>query len=402
MSAELDPQGLPWGINLIHSPQDPAMEDALVDLYLRKRVERISASAFMALSPAVVRFAACGLRRAPDGSIERTNHIFAKLSRPEVARHFLSPPPAEMLRHLVSGGKVTAEQAELASRVSVAEDITVEADSGGHTDNRPLVSLFPVVSGLRDSLAQKFSYSRPVRVGAAGGLGTPASVAAAYSMGAAYVMTGSVNQSAVEAGTSDIARGMLAQAQIADVAMAPAADMFELGVKVQVLKRGTLFAARAGTLYEVYRSHESWEKVPPALQKQVQETMLRATFEEVWHECLSFWSKRDATQVTRAEKDPKHKMALVFRWYLGNATAWARNGVADRQLDYQLWCSPAMGAFNEWARSSFLAEPANRTVAQIGLNLLEGAACITRAQQLRAYGVAVTSQDFDFRPRPLS
>jgi PfaD family protein len=221
-------------------------------------------------------------------------------------------------------------------------------------------------------------------------------------MGAAYVMTGSVNQSAVEAGTSDIARGMLAQAQIADVAMAPAADMFELGVKVQVLKRGTLFAARAGTLYEVYRSHESWEKVPPALQKQVQETMLRATFEEVWHECLSFWSKRDATQLTRAEKDPKHEMALVFRWYLGNATAWARNGVADRQLDYQLWCSPAMGAFNEWARSSFLAEPANRTVAQIGLNLLEGAACITRAQQLRAYGVAVTSQDFDFRPRPLS
>ena len=31
---------------------------------------------------------------------------------------------------------------------------------------------------------------------------------------------------------------MLAQAEQADVAMAPAADMFEMGVKVQVLKRG--------------------------------------------------------------------------------------------------------------------------------------------------------------------
>jgi NAD(P)H-dependent flavin oxidoreductase YrpB (nitropropane dioxygenase family) len=41
----------------------------------------------------------------------------------------------------------------------------------------------------------------------------------------------------VEAGTSDTVRQMLAEAEQADVAMAPSADMFELGVKVQVLKR---------------------------------------------------------------------------------------------------------------------------------------------------------------------
>jgi len=95
-------------------------------------------------------------------------------------------------------------------------------------------------------------------------------------------------------------------------------------------------------------------------------------------------------------------MALVFRWYLGSANRWATAGDAARRLDYQIWCGPAMGAFNTWVSDSFLADPANRGVVQIGLNLLEGAAVITRAQQARTYGVAVPSSAFSFRPRPLS
>ena len=58
-------------------------------------------------------------------------------------------------------------------------------------------------------------------------------------------MTGSVNQSAIESGLSQVGKELLAQASMADVVMAPAADMFEMGVKVQVLQRGTMFSARA-------------------------------------------------------------------------------------------------------------------------------------------------------------
>jgi trans-AT polyketide synthase, acyltransferase and oxidoreductase domains len=39
-------------------------------------------------------------------------------------------------------------------------------------------------------------------IGLAGGMGTPFAVAAAFVMGADYVLTGSVNQACVEAGTS--------------------------------------------------------------------------------------------------------------------------------------------------------------------------------------------------------
>jgi len=95
-------------------------------------------------------------------------------------------------------------------------------------------------------------------------------------------------------------------------------------------------------------------------------------------------------------------MALVFRWYLGKSSRWAIEGDESRRLDYQIWCGPAMGAFNAWARGSFLEDPSRREAAQVALNLLEGAAAVTRAQQLRSYGAAVPAAAFDFRPRPLS
>ena len=60
-----------------------------------------------------------------------------------------------------------------------------------------------------------------------------------------------------------------------------------------------------------------------------------------------------------------------------------------------------MGAFNAWVQNSFLERAENRQVVQIAYNLLEGAAVVTRAQQLRSYGVAVPLAAFEFRPRPI-
>ncbi|MFT5852521.1 MAG: trans-AT polyketide synthase/acyltransferase/oxidoreductase domain-containing protein, partial [Colwellia sp.] len=43
-----------------------------------------------------------------------------------------------------------------------------------------------------------------------------------------------LNQACVEAGASEYTRKLLASVEMADVTMAPAADMFEMGVKLQV------------------------------------------------------------------------------------------------------------------------------------------------------------------------
>jgi PfaD family protein len=402
MRQALEAQGLPFGANLIHSVHEPALEMAIVQLFLDHGVRRVSASAFMNLTPAVVRYAATGLRQGPDGRIERTNHVFAKISRPEVARPFLSPAPPAMLDALVAQGLLTAEEARLAAHVPVAEDITVEADSGGHTDNRPLTSLFPTILDLASELSAHHGYHRPVRVGAGGGLGTPAGVAGAFALGAAYVITGSVNQSAVEAGTSPEAKRLLAVADLADVIMCPAGDMFELGVKVQVLKRGTMFATRAQKLYELYVAHDGLEALPAAERAKLERDVFQAPLEQIWTETQAYFARRDPSQNERAGRDPKHRMALVFRWYLGQSSRWAIDGIPHRKLDYQIWCGPAMGAFNQWVKGSFLEAPEQRTVVQIALNLLEGAAVVTRAQQLRSYGVPVPAAAFAYRPRPLA
>jgi PfaD family protein len=391
-----------WGVNLIHSPAEPAIEERVAELLLRHGVPRISASAYLDITPAVARCATVGLRLDRDGAVVRPVHIFAKVSRPETAVAFMSPVPPPILDELVRRGHLTAAEAALAARVPVATDVTVEADSGGHTDNRPLAVILPTVLALRDELTGRYGYQRPIRVGAAGGLGTPVAVAGAFALGAAYVLTGSVNQLAVESGVSDDARALLGQADLADVTMAPAADMFEMGVRVQVLRRGTMYAMRADRLYEMYRDHPSIEAIPGPTLAALERDVLHATVDEIWAETHAFWQRRDPAQLVRAERDPRHRMALTFRWYLGKSSRWAIEGDTTRRTDYQLWAGPAVGAFNRWTRGSFLAEPAERTVTQIALNLLEGAAVVTRAHQARTFGVPVPPEAFAFAPRRLA
>jgi len=180
--------------------------------------------------------------------------------------------------------------------------------------------------------------------------------------------------------------------------MAPAADMFEMGVKVQVLKRGTMFPMRAQKLYETYRDYAAIDLIPALEKAQLEKTIFRASLEEIWEQTKEFFIKRDPEQVTRAEKDPKHKMALVFRWYLGQSSRWANSGESTRVVDYQIWCGPAMGAFNEWVRGSFLEKPENRKAGIVALNLLHGA---TQLMQFRISSLLGLAKQGNPSPLPV-
>jgi PfaD family protein len=390
---------LPWGFNLIHSPYEPLLEEAVADLYVRRGVTRVSASAYMDLTLPLVRYRLHGIRSDASGAVVTPNRLVAKVSRIEVARKFLAPAPAKMLAELVARGDLSEEQARMAQSIPVAQDLTVEADSGGHTDNRPAIALLPTMLALRDRIQAEYDYAVPLRVGSAGGISTPHSVAAVFAMGADYVMTGSVNQACREAGTSDAVRQMLAQAEQADVTMAPAADMFEMGVRLQVLKRGTMFPMRAHRLYDLYRAHSGLEDISDDERKNLEDTIFRKPLEEIWNETRRFWDLRDVTQTERAERDPKHRMALVFRWYLGMSSRWANRGEPGREMDYQVWCGPAMGAFNEWVRDSHLDPCENRRAVTVAHNMLHGAAVITRAAALRSQGVELPAACVDVMPR---
>ncbi|MFC4128771.1 PfaD family polyunsaturated fatty acid/polyketide biosynthesis protein [Nocardia rhizosphaerae] len=396
LAAELG--GQPFACNLIHSPSEPALERAIVDACLRHGVRCVEASAFMDLTAEVVRYRAAGLTVDRHGGIERGHRVIAKVSRVEVADLFLRPAPVRLLRELVSAGAITAEQARLAEQVPMADDITAEADSGGHTDRRPLTVLLPELIAARD----RTTGAQRVRVGAAGGIGTPDAVAAAFGLGAAYVVTGSVNQAAREAAQCAATKSLLAKAEFADCAMSPSSDMFELGVQVQVLRRGTMFAARAQRLYDTYRAYDGLDALPAPLRAELERTLFRRPLDEVWGDCVRYFTERDPAQLAGAEQDPKAKMALVFRWYLGLSSGWSIRGEADRVADYQIWCGPAMGAFNTWAAGTHLAAPENRAVAEIAGQLMYGAAYLTRVAQLRTAGVRLPAACARYVPRPMA
>jgi len=381
------PEG-PYCFNLIHSPNEPALEDHVVDLYLKHRVTTIEASAYLRLTPALVRYRVAGLR-SDGNNVIANNKVIAKLSRREVATQFMQPAPARVLRQLIEQGKISAQQAALAEHVPMADDVTVEADSGGHTDNRPLVCLMPAMLALRDEIQAQQRYATPVRVGAAGGIGTPVAALGAFMMGAAYIVTGSINHACVEAGTSAHVKALLAQADMADVMMAPAADMFEMGVNLQVLKRGTLFPMRARKLYQLYQTYASLDDIPAAELAGLEKQVFQRRLDAVWDDCVTFFTERDPAQLERAAENPKRKMALVFRWYLGLATRWGITGEPGREMDYQIWCGPAMGAFNAWTRGTDLEAPEQRHAADVALRMLGEAAYLYRVQALRMQGVSL-------------
>ena len=228
-----------------------------------------------------------------------------------------------------------------------------------------------------------------MRVGAGGGIGCPASVLAAFQMGAAFVVTGSINQMSKQSGSSDIVRGQLSKATYSDITMAPAADMFDQGVQLQVLKKGTMFSARAKKLYELFVQYDSIDAIPEAQRSALEKQVFRKPMATIWQETEQYYRDvlKDEAKIAQANSDPKLKMSLVFRWYLGLSSTWANTGVADRAMDYQVWCGPAIGAFNDFIRGSCL-DPAVAgvfpDVAQINMQIFRGACFLARVRQIQA------------------
>ena len=392
---------IPFGFNLINSPNDPELEAAVVQLYLKRGITLVSSSAYLDLTLPLVYYRVKGIHRNKSGNIVCPNKVIAKVSRVEVARKYFSPPPEKLLAQLVERKMVTREEADLAKSIPMAEDLTAEADSGGHTDNRPAITLLPTLIALRDELSEKYRYNRPPCVGLGGGIATPDSAAAAFAMGAAYILTGSINQSCVEAGTSQAVRQMLAEAGQADVTMAPAADMFEMGVKVQVLKRGTMFPLRAAKLYDLYCNYDRFENIPEKQRVVLERDFFKQSFQDEWEQTKNYFAIHDPKQIERARKDPRHKMSLVFRSYLGQSSNWANSGDPLRKIDYQIWCGPAIGAFNQWVKGSFLEKPENRKTVSVAMNILCGASVATRVNWLRNQGVVLPAGIGNFSPMPL-
>jgi PfaD family protein len=155
---------------------------------------------------------------------------------------------------------------------------------------------------------------------------------------------------------------------------------------------------RALKLYETYVNYDSIENIPSQEREKLEKQIFKRDLESIWQDTIEFFTERDPTQIERAENNPKRKMALIFRWYLGLSSRWSNSGEPNREMDYQIWCGPAMGSFNDWTRSTYLAETENRRIVDVTTHLLTGAAYLYRIQLLRMHGIRVPTNLAGYYP----
>lgn len=367
----------PYGMNLLCNLNSPEIEMATVELYLKRNVRRVEAAAFMQMTPALVLYRVRGLQKGKDGKVHIKHQIIAKVSRPEVAEMFMSPPPERLVAKLLAAGKISVEQAELAQYVPMSYDICVEADSGGHTNQGVSTALLPAIQSLRAMMMDRYHYEQNIRIGLAGGIGTPQAVAAAFIMGADFVLTGSINQCTIESGASDSMKNLLQEINVQDTDYAPAGDMFEIGARVQVLKKGVFFPIRANKLHMLYTQYDSLDEIPESIKAQVEEKYFKRSFASIWQEIRQRFEFTERHQdIQQAETNPKRKMAWIFRWYFHHSTMVALNGDETQRMDYQVHTGPALGAFNQWVKGTALESWKNRHVAEISKKMMDEAAIL--------------------------
>lgn len=355
----------PVCINVLANHNNPYAEIALVQLLLTYGFTVIEAAAFIDVTPALVLFKIKGLKKEKD-KVVSTNRIIVKLSHEKVAENFLTPISDKILLELLNKDLISISEFEIAKGLIIADDITVEADSAGHTDRGIASVLLPAIKHVRDRKVKEHAIEAPVHVGLAGGIGTPESVLSALVLGADYVVTGSINQVTIESGQSREVKEALQCITTADTTYAPAGDMFEMGAIVQVLKKGSLFPMRAQKLLDLYKRYSSIDDIDFSLKKQLTK-MFGRSLEEVYEECKAHHSLQ---RIEKAEQNPKYKMLLIFKWYYAYATRQAMSGGSDT-VNYQVHCGSSLGAFNSWTKGGPFEHYSKRGVVEINQHLLK-------------------------------
>ncbi len=363
-----------FGLTLKDDPLLPrrqlGREEHRVDAALRNRVRCLEVAGYHRITPALVRYRFQGAHRGPDGQPTAVNHLLALVSRTSTAESFLAKAPKKIVAALVEQGKLSAEEAEVASHLPMSGDICVLA---GTSEGPDLATLLPATRKLRDQAMIVEGYPRRIRVGAGGAIGTPEAVASAFFLGADFIHTSSVHLCSPEAALSPAAKDLLGLLEAGDTVSAPSPTLFSLGGRGSVVKKGSFFAPRAQRLYELFRFYDSLDAIEPAQREKIETTYFKRSFESIWE------SLERELPPEELPVDEKTRMALVFRWYLEESLVWAREGVSRQKVNFQIPCDESLAAFHLYAADAGLADPSRRSAAEIAEILMrEGAAFLSR------------------------
>jgi trans-AT polyketide synthase, acyltransferase and oxidoreductase domains len=162
---------------------------------------------------------------------------------------------------------------------------------------------------------------------------------------------------------------------VCDTAYVPSLELFELGGRAQVVKKGFFFSARANKLYELYRNVSSLSQLDGKTRSQLEDKYFGRTITAVLEECRS---RMNGHELVALNEDPKQQMAAVFKWYMERARQSAIAGDASNKVNYSIMCGPAMGAFNQWVKNTSLEYWKNRHAGKIAAAMMNEAAALSK------------------------
>jgi trans-AT polyketide synthase/acyltransferase/oxidoreductase domain-containing protein len=114
------------------------------------------------------------------------------------------------------------------------------------------------------------------------------------------------------------------------------------------------------------------------LRARLEKTCFGAELDSVWEQLQAQRLPPPAAELQRAERDPRQRMRLVFRWYLRQGVHRAREGREQDRLNYRVFGEPAVGALNQALAGSSLADWRSRTAPALADHLMGSAAQLLR------------------------
>lgn len=360
-----------FGINVDYFAGNSSRKMALIDLSIKHGVHVIEVSNYDQIGLELVKYRANGLEMK-NGQITINNKILIKTSLSKTAALFMQPAPLHLLEKLLQQKDITEQQFQLCQQIPMADDICVEGD--GAWINRQAVTMIklPEFMRLRHKFSKKqsnmFKHAGQIRIGASGGMGTPEAVAMVFAMGADFIVTGSINQCTVEARISDHAKHILQETTTDDTTYAISGELFESGAKSQIINKGSYFSARAQKLYDIYRLHDGLNDVDKKTKKHIEQHFFQRDCDSIIDEIMTHADSKEKAAINNNEK---LKMLKVFQWYFNHSRTLAIEGHQKQQKNYQIYCGPSMGAFNQWLEGGPFEKWQNRHVDQIAALLMD-------------------------------
>lgn len=359
------------GVNVTYDALNLENHIEVMDYIIKKDIRNLEVSEYRMIDLSIVKYRLKSLSIDKDSKFVVPHKILAKVSSREMAEKFCSPAPEELVQILYQNNEITEFEAKYAKYLPMCDDLCIEY----YTQGQSALGYIQTMKEMSRSLYEKYKLFQCPRVGFAGGIGNPQTVAVSFLLGADFVVTGSMNQCSVEASTSDIVKDNLQSLDDTDFTYAVVSDLFEFEEKKSIVKKGSLYHIRASRLYEVYNRYDSIEEIPTDLKKLIEEKYFQRSFETIYsdiYENLTIENKK------LSKEQPKYKMALIIRYFLDKCFQDALDGRMEGKINYQIISSNAIVQFNNWVKNTELYDWKSRHIDVISKKIMtEGEQCLT-------------------------